>query len=115
MESELVPAIDAGHKGATIPIDRPIHPRPGVRHGAIEVRTTKVNGKHPSAHEVAHDATFANITVADCLSCRTGTAVGAHGVRCAQCYAAAVMFGFDFDALFVVAYSSHAPPRPDRY
>src|SRR5271169_707330 len=113
MESELVTAIDASHKAATISINRPIHPRAGVRHGAIEVRTTKVNGEHPPAREVAHDATFAKITAAERLSCRTGTAVGAHGVGCTQGCIATLKLRIDFDAHSVVAYGGHAPSRPN--
>ena len=86
-----------------------------MRDDVVERRAAEMDGEHPPAEEVANDAAFADIAVAQRLARRARAAVGAHRVGGAQCGAAAVMLGVDLDAGAGVAHRGHAPARPDRH
>ena len=86
-----------------------------MRDDVVELGAAEMDGEHSPAHEVANDAAFADIAIAERLAGRARSAVGAHGVGGAQRGPAAVMLGVDLDATAGVAHGGHAPARPDRH
>src|SRR5207247_9440511 len=53
VERELVAAVHGRHECATITVEAVVHPRLGMRDAGVEILTTKIDGQHPSAHEIA--------------------------------------------------------------
>src|SRR5205085_10628973 len=61
MKRKLAFAVHSGHETAALAIEAHVHPRRPMRHRAIELRNTAVDGVHAPADEVARDAGLAAI------------------------------------------------------
>src|SRR5271154_5749481 len=61
VKNEVAATVDRAHKAAPFAIEGPIHPGLSVRNDFVEVRRTKMQHVHSSAHEVALLPGFADV------------------------------------------------------
>src|SRR6202035_2716026 len=80
VHDKLVAAVERYQHRAPFAIYRPVLPGRRMRNATIEFRAAEVHCEHASAHEVAHDAAFADELVAERLACRAAATVGADGI-----------------------------------
>src|SRR5438270_921748 len=77
---KLVATVERYQHRAPFAVHRPVLPGRRMRNDPIEFRAAQVHREHASAHEVAHDAAFADESVPECLACRAAATVGADGI-----------------------------------